>query len=162
MFKLAIKRHFKKQVKSTWLYDNFSKNKKKLICFDPVAAVSFIVMGQRMYTFIRNFLEDSLSSSSISSEIVQIEKLDYFHEGVYSLSNGCHGNRIKAISQLTQQLLLQIKKLLQNLNLIDSNYHCKNWVDWIIVALQCEIACHNLRKKHSNLKKLKTQQFYIS
>ena len=44
--------------------------KKKLICFDPVAAVSFIMMGQRIYTFIRNFLEDSLSSSSISSEIV--------------------------------------------------------------------------------------------
>ena len=76
IFKLAIKRtlkkirHFKKQVKSTWLYDNFSRKKKKLICFDPVAAVSFIMMGQRIYTFIRNFLEDSLSSSSISSEIV--------------------------------------------------------------------------------------------
>ena len=38
-----------------------TNNKKKLLCFDPVAVASFIMMGQRMYTFKINFLEDSLS-----------------------------------------------------------------------------------------------------
>ena len=36
------------------------KFKKKLISFDPVAAVSVIMMGQRIYTFMKNVLEDSL------------------------------------------------------------------------------------------------------
>ena len=35
--------------------------KKTLICFDPVAVVFFIMMGQRIYTFMNNFLEDYLS-----------------------------------------------------------------------------------------------------
>ena len=38
-----------------------TNNEKKLMCFDLVAVVSFIMMGQRMYTFKTNFLEDSLS-----------------------------------------------------------------------------------------------------
>ena len=37
---------------------------------------------------------------SIFSEIVWIDKLHYFHEGIYFPDNGCHRNRKKAISQL--------------------------------------------------------------
>ena len=70
------------------------------MCFDPAAAVSFIMMGLRIYIFMKYFLDDSLSVS-ISSKIVWIGKLDYFHEGIYFANNDCHGNRKKAISQLS-------------------------------------------------------------
>ena len=68
--------------------------------FDPAAAVFFIMMGLRIYIFMKYFLEDSLPVS-ISSEIVWIGKLDYFHEGICFAKNDCHGNRKKAISQLS-------------------------------------------------------------
>ena len=72
-------------------FTNFDK------CFRPFKdVVFFVIMRQRIYT---NFLEDSLPVS-VSSEIVWIEKLNYFHEGIYFPYNGCHGNRKKAISQL--------------------------------------------------------------
>ena len=62
------------------------------MCFNPVAPVFFIMMGQRTYTFMMIFFEDSLSVS-ISSEIVWIDKLDYFHDGIYFPNNCCHGNK---------------------------------------------------------------------
>ena len=79
------------------------------MCFDPVSAVFFIMVGQIIYAFLTNFLEDYLSVS-ISSEIVWIEKLEYFHEEIYFPNNGCHGYRKKAISQLSSQWLLRGKK----------------------------------------------------
>ena len=69
------------------------------MCFDPVPAAFNIMMGQKISTFMMNFLEDSLSVS-ISSEIVWIEKLDYFHEGINFPNNVCHENRKNTISQL--------------------------------------------------------------
>ena len=69
---------------------------------------------------------------SISSEIVWIDKLHYFHEGIYFPNNGCHGNREKGNFLVTIAAITTRKKsFIKNLNLIDSNYHCENWVDWI-------------------------------
>ena len=74
------------------------------MCIDPVPAVFFIVMGHRIYTFTMSFIKDSLSVS-ISSKIVWIDKLDYFHDGIYFPNFGHHRKK-KAISQLSQQRLL--------------------------------------------------------
>ena len=57
------------------------------------------MMEQRIYIFMTNFREDSLSVS-ISSERVWIDKLDYFHEIDFP-NNGYHGDRKKSISQLS-------------------------------------------------------------
>ena len=46
-------------------------NKTILICFDPVDVIFFIMMGQRIYTFITNFLEDSLFLS-LKEELSQL------------------------------------------------------------------------------------------
>ena len=48
---------------------------------------------------------------SISLEIVWINKLHYFHEGIYFPNNGCHGTKNKAIFQLALERLLRGKKL---------------------------------------------------
>ena len=46
-------------------------NKTILICFDPVDVIFFIMMGQRIYTFFTNFLEDSLFLS-LKKELSQL------------------------------------------------------------------------------------------
>ena len=69
------------------------------MCFDTVPAAFNNMMGQKIYTFMMNFLKDSLSVS-ISSEMVWTEKLDCFHEGINFPNNVCHENRKKTISQL--------------------------------------------------------------
>ena len=66
------------------------------MCFDPVAAVFFIKMGQG----IRISLRILYVFDSISSEIVWISKLHYFHEGLFYLNNSFHENRKNSISQL--------------------------------------------------------------
>ena len=72
---------------------------------------------------------------SIFSEIVWIDKLHPFHKRIYLANKGCHRNRKKAISQLSKQHLLWRKKtVFKTLNLIDSNHHIKNWVDWVMVG----------------------------
>ena len=40
---------------------NKNDNKKILMCFDAVSVVLFIMMRQRINTFMTNFFEDSLS-----------------------------------------------------------------------------------------------------
>ena len=102
------------------------------MCFDPVAAVFFIMMGQRVYTFPTNFLEDSLSVS-ISSEIVWIEKLDCFHEGIYFLTMVSMETE-KGNFSVIATVDTRKKNFFKNLNLIDSNHHCKNSVNWITVG----------------------------
>ena len=47
---------------------------------------------------------------SISLEIVWINKLHYFHEGIYFPNNGFHGTKNKAIFQLALKRLLRGKK----------------------------------------------------
>ena len=72
---------------------------------------------------------------SIFSEIVWIDKLHPFHKRIYLPNKGCHRNRKKAIYQLSKQHLLWRKKtVFKTLNLIDSNHHIKNWVDWVMVG----------------------------
>ena len=89
MFKLVIKEN------SLTYITNVSKNKKKM----TLLLQSFHYDGARIYTFMTNFIEDSLSVS-ISSERVWIDKLDYFHE-IYFPKNGCHRDRKKSIFQLS-------------------------------------------------------------
>ena len=55
---------------------NLSKNEKNIyffMSFDPFAAVFVIMMGQWLYIFMTNFLEDS-SFSFISLTMVAMEK----------------------------------------------------------------------------------------
>ena len=89
------------------------KNKKNLICCDPVAAVFLIMMGERIYTFMTNFLEHSLSVS-ISSEIVWIDKLNYFYDGISFPNNDSHGNKKGSFSVIIATLATK-RKLLQKL-----------------------------------------------
>ena len=89
---------------------NVSKNHR----FCPVAAVFITMMGQRIYTFMINFLQDS-SSVSISSEIVWIEKLNYFYEGICFRNNIFHGNRKKHFLVIIAKVVTRKKKLLQKL-----------------------------------------------
>ena len=99
---------------------NISKNHR----FCPVAAVFITMMGQRIYTFMTNFLEDS-SSVSISSE------MDYFYEGICFRNNIFHGNRKRHFLVIIAKVVMRKKKkLLQKLESY-RNHHCKNWVDWI-------------------------------
>ena len=57
-----------------------------------IAAVFFIMMGQRIYTFATSFIDDSLSVS-ISLEIVSIDKLYYFQDRIRFPNIGWHGNK---------------------------------------------------------------------
>ena len=76
-----------------------------------------------------NFLEDSLFVS-ISSERAWIEKLDYFHEGIYFPNSVCHGKKKRQFLSYQSNGCCEERNF-KNLNLRDSNHHCKNWVDWI-------------------------------
>ena len=69
-----------------------------------------------------NFLEQPVS---ISSYIVWIEKLDYFDEGIYFSNNGCHGMKKGNFSVIIATVARRKKNFYKNLNLIDSNHHCK-------------------------------------
>ena len=89
---------------------NVSKNHR----FCPVAAVFITMMGQRIYTFMINFLQDS-SSVSISSEIVWIEKLDYSYEGICFRNNIFHGNRKRHFLVIIAKVVTRKKRLLQKL-----------------------------------------------
>ena len=103
---------------------------KNLMCFDLVAAVLFIMMGQRIYTFMTNFLEDSLS---VLLHFFK-DNLHYFHEGIYFSNNGCYGNKNMQFLSCHSMVATRKKNFFKNLNLIDSNHHCKNWVDWVAVG----------------------------
>ena len=48
------------------------------MCFDNAAAVFVITVGQRICTFMANFLEDFLSARLLFSEILWIDKLLFF------------------------------------------------------------------------------------
>ena len=68
---------------------------------------------------------------SILSEIALINKLHYFHEAIYFPDNGFHGNKKKQFLSYNTNGCYEEEKLYQKLNLVDSSYHCKNWIDWI-------------------------------
>ena len=68
---------------------------------------------------------------SIFAKVVWIDKLHYFHEETYFPENCCHRNRKNAISVVIVTVATRKESLVKNLNLIDSNYYCKNWIDWI-------------------------------
>ena len=110
---------------------NISKNHR----FCPVAAVFITMMGQRIYTFMTNFLEDS-SSVSISSE------MDYFYEGICFRNNIFHGNRKRHFLVIIAKVVMRKKKnYFKNLNLtetITANIGLTG-------SPQTEIKCHNLK-----------------
>ena len=105
MFKLAIKRFKKTEtfLKTSKIHSGIwqilvtLKNKIFFDVFWLCCCGLHHYDGQRTYTFMTNFLEDSLSADSTVSEI---DKPHYFHEGIYFPNNGFHGNMKKAISQL--------------------------------------------------------------
>ena len=84
---------------------------KNLMCFDLVAAVLFIMMGQRIYTFMTYFLEDSLS---VLLHFFK-DNLHYFHEGIYFSNNGCYGNKNMQFLSCHSNGCYEEKKLLQKL-----------------------------------------------
>ena len=110
----------------------FVKVKKNWCALTRIAAVFFIMVGQRIYTFAISFIDDSLSVS-ISVEIVWIDKLDYFHDRIWFPNIGWHGNKKDSFLVIIATVATR-KKILQNLNLIGSNHHCKKWVDRITVG----------------------------
>ena len=94
------------------------------MCFDPVPAIFFIVMGQRICTFTMSFIKDSLSVF-ISSKIVWIDKLDYFHDGIYFPNFGHHRKKRQFLSYHSNGCY-EKKDFFKN-------HHCRKWVDWITV-----------------------------
>ena len=71
---------------------------------------------------------------AISSEIIWIEKLDYFHEGIYFPNNDCHGNKKRQFFSYHSNGCYYEKNFFKNVNFVGSNHHCKNWVDRITVG----------------------------
>ena len=110
---------------------NISKNHR----FCPVAAVFITMMGQRIYTFMTNFLEDS-SSVSISSE------MDYFYEGICFRNNIFHGNRKRHFLVIMAKVVMRKKKnYFKNLNLTETITAKIG----LTGSPQTEIKCHNLK-----------------
>ena len=110
---------------------NISKNHR----FCPVAAVFITMMGQRIYTFMTNFLEDS-SSVSISSE------MDYFYEGICFRNNIFHGNRKRHFLVIIAKVVMRKKKnYFKNLNLTETITAKIG----LTGSPQTEIKCHNLK-----------------
>ena len=70
------------------------------------------------------FLRILFLFGSISSEIVWIDKLHYFHEEIYFPNNGCHGNKKGNFSVIIITVASRKKNFFKNLN----------WVDWITVG----------------------------
>ena len=109
---------------------NVKKRKNNLICSDLVAAVFFIMMGKGNIPLWKMFLRIVYLFQSISSEItciiflkefisltivaMEIEKMQFL--GYHS--HGCY----------------EEKNFCKNLNFIDSNHRCKDWIDWITVG----------------------------
>lgn len=75
------------------------------MCFDPVANICVIAMGQRIYLY-DNF-SGEFAIYLLFLRIVSFDKMYYFHEKIYFSSNGCHGNKTKIIYQLSEQRLLR-------------------------------------------------------
>ena len=110
---------------------NISKNHR----FCPAAAVFITMMGQRIYTFMTNFLEDS-SSVSISSE------MDYFYEGICFRNNIFHGNRKRHFLVIIAKVVMRKKKnYFKNLNLTETITAKIG----LTGSPQTEIKCHNLK-----------------
>ena len=110
---------------------NISKNHR----FCPVAAVFITMMGQRIYTFMTNFLEDS-SSVSISSE------MDNFYEGICFRNNIFHGNRKRHFLVIIAKVVMRKKKnYFKNLNLTETITAKIG----LTGSPQTEIKCHNLK-----------------
>ena len=75
-----------------------------------------------MYILRIIYLFDTISLSCI---IFMKECMNVFP------NNGCHKNRKETVPQLSTDITRK-NSFIKNLNLIDSNYHCKNCkVDWI-------------------------------
>ena len=111
---------------------NVNQKNNFLLYFDAVVEVSIITVGQRIYTFMTNFLEDSLFVwLHFFSGTFWIEKLHYFHEGIYFPKNGCHGNRKKSISQLSLESY-RFKDTLKPFLLTSCCSRLRLWVGYFI------------------------------
>ena len=72
------------------------------MCLYPTVAVPLHYDVEKVYIPLRRiFMRILYLLDFISSEIVWIEKLHYFHEGIFFPKRGCHGKRIKQIPQLS-------------------------------------------------------------
>ena len=121
--------------KNVFLCFSYGTNVSKNHRFCPVAAVFITMMGQRIYTFMTNFLEDS-SSVSISSE------MDYFYEGICFRNNIFHGNRKRHFLVIIAKVVTRKKKnYFKNLNLTETITAKIG----LTGSPQTEIKCHNLK-----------------
>ena len=121
--------------KNVFLCFSYGTNVSKNHRFCPVAAVFITMMGQRIYTFMTNFLEDS-SSVSISSE------MDYFYEGICFRNNIFHGNRKRHFLVIIAKVVMRKKKnYFKNLNLTETITAKIG----LTGSPQTEIKCHNLK-----------------
>ena len=100
---------------------------------------------------------------SIFPEIVLIDKLHNFEEGMCFPNNDCHGKRIIFFTHLIIPTVATSKKcFIRNWNLINLDQH---WKTGLIGLVQVEIKCHNLKNWHFEQKVVKNkniQQFYFS
>ena len=71
-----------------------------LMCLDPAVAVFLHYGGKDIY-YYDEFSWGFFICLTPFLQLVWIDKLHYFYEGIYSPNNGCHWNRIKIISQLS-------------------------------------------------------------
>ena len=115
LLKLAIKRTWKKNkafLKISKIHlVIWQMLVKKLMCFDLAAAVLFIMMEQRIYIFMTNFLKDSLSAWLHFFK----DNLHYFHERIHFPKNDCYGNGKNVNFSVIIAMVAARKKNLQKL-----------------------------------------------
>ena len=87
-------------------------------------------MGCKIY-FCDNFSwEGFLYLIPFSSRIVWIDKLNDLLKRFFP-NKGFHGNRKNIFPVIIARVAEKEKCFIKNINLIDTYYHWKNWVDWI-------------------------------
>ena len=102
------------------------------MCFNSVAAVFVITRGKWIYTFWTNFLEDFfICFTTLSQKLFGLISCVIFLKEFISL-------RMVVIEMRKRQFLsyhnngcYEKKSFFKNLDFVDLNCHCKNWLDWI-------------------------------
>ena len=126
--------------------------------FERVAAVFLITMAKRICTFLATFLRILYLFDSIFSEIVWIDKLHCFMKEFFCVTMVAIEIGKRQLSVIIAMVAARKKSFVKNLNLIDSNYYCKNW---LIGSLQDEIKYHNLKNVNFQKKGAKDKNITI-
>ena len=117
------------------------------MCFDLVAVLHYD--GHRIYTFMTNFSEGSLSATQ--NDLVLKWTLNHlanlFHpiysgitciifmkEFISLIMVAMWTEKMQFLGYHSHGCYEEKKNFFKNLNFIDSNHHSENWVDWITVG----------------------------